>query len=43
MVAANVSYPDFSAGELSPKMYGRFDLAAFFNGGRRVENFVTQV
>jgi len=38
-----VSYPDFSAGELSPKMYGRFDLAAFFNGGRRVENFITQV
>lgn len=43
MVTANVSYPDFSAGELSPKMYGRFDLAAFFNGGRRIENFKTQV
>ena len=43
MVKANVSYPDFSAGELSPKMYGRFDLAAFFNGGRRVENFIPQV
>jgi hypothetical protein len=43
MVTANVSYPDFSAGELSPKMYGRFDLAAFYNGGRRVENFITEV
>ncbi len=43
MVTANVSYPDFSSGELSPNMYGRFDLAAFFNGGRRVENFITQV
>ena len=43
MVDVTVSYPDFSAGEISPKMYGRFDIAAFFNGGRRVENFITQV
>jgi len=43
MVSANVSYPDFSAGELSPKLYGRHDLAAFYNGGRRVENFITEV
>jgi hypothetical protein len=43
MVSVNVSYPDFSAGEISPKMYGRHDLAAFYNGGRRVENFITEV
>jgi hypothetical protein len=43
MVAVNVSYPDFSAGEISPKMYGRFDLQAYYKGGRRVENFIPQV
>lgn len=43
MVDVNTSYPDFSAGELSPKMRGRHDLAAFYNGARRVENFITQV
>ncbi len=42
MVQVNTSYPDFSAGELSPKMYGRFDLAAYYKGGRRVENFEVQ-
>jgi hypothetical protein len=42
MVDVNTSYPDFSAGEISPKMYGRFDLAAFYRGGRRVENFIPQ-
>lgn len=43
MVNVNTSYPDFSAGEISPKMYGRHDLAAFYNGGRRVQNFITEV
>jgi hypothetical protein len=43
MTNVNVSYPDFSAGEISPKMYGRHDLAAFYNGGRRVQNFITEV
>ena len=43
MVQVNTSYPDFSAGEISPKTYGRFDLAAYYNGARRVENFITQV
>lgn len=42
MVGVNVSFPDFSAGELSPKVYGRHDLAAYYKGGRRVENFITQ-
>src|SRR5210317_1594091 len=43
MVKVNTSYPDFSAGEISPKLYGRHDLAAFYNGGRRVENYITEV
>ncbi len=42
MVQINLSFPDFSAGELSPKVYGRHDLAAYYKGGRRVENFITQ-
>lgn len=43
MVQVNVSFPDFSAGEISPNMYGRHDLKAYYNGARRVENFITQV
>ena len=36
-------YPNFSSGELSPKMLGRFDLSAYYSGCRRVENFIPQV
>lgn len=36
-------YPNFSGGELSPKMLGRFDLAAYYSGCRRMENFIPQV
>lgn len=36
-------YPDFSAGELSPKLLGRFDLSAYYKGARRMENFIPQV
>lgn len=43
MTAAEASYPDFSAGEISPRMYGRFDTKVFYQGARRVENFVTQI
>ncbi len=42
MVSVNVSYPDFSNGEISPKLAGRYDLQAFYKGGRRVENFISQ-
>lgn len=41
MVEVNVSYPDFSGGEVSPDLYGRFDLSVFYKGARRIENFVT--
>ena len=43
MVKSNASYPDFSSGEISPRLYGRFDLSAYYAGGRRVENFVPQL
>lgn len=36
-------YPNFSSGELSPKMLGRFDLSAYYSGCRRIENFIPQV
>jgi hypothetical protein len=42
MVSVNTSYPDFSSGEISPKMAGRSDLKTFYTGGRRVENFISQ-
>lgn len=42
MTNVNVSLNNFTAGELSPKVYGRFDLAAYFNGLRRMENFIIQ-
>lgn len=42
MTAAVLSYPNFSGGEISPKMYGRFDLAAYYSGARKVENFIPQ-
>jgi len=43
MTKAEVTYPDFSSGELSPRMWGRFDSKVFFSGGRRVENFITEI
>lgn len=42
MTDVNVALNNFNAGELSPKVYGRFDLAAYFNGLRRMENFIGQ-
>lgn len=42
MTEVNTSYPDFSAGEISPKLYGRFDLQAFYKGARRMENFIPE-
>lgn len=42
MTTVNTALNNFSSGELSPKVYGRFDLAAYFNGLRRMENFISQ-
>lgn len=43
MVKALATYPNFSSGEISPKLYGRIDLAAYYSGSRRMENFIPQV
>lgn len=40
MTKVNTSYTDFSYGELSPNLYGRYDLQAFYAGHKRVENFI---
>lgn len=42
MTNLNSTLNNFNSGELSPKVYGRFDLAAYFNGLRRMENFIGQ-
>lgn len=42
MTLVNTSYPDFSAGEISPRVYGRFDIQAFYRSGRRVRNFIPE-
>ncbi len=42
MTNVNTSYPDFSYGEISPRIYGRFDIAAYYKSGRRVRNFITE-
>lgn len=36
----NTPYNDFSAGECSPRFYGRFDTAAYYKSCRRLENFI---
>ncbi len=41
MVGVNVSYPDTSAGEVTPDVRGRFDLSVFFKGMRRIVNWIT--
>jgi len=42
MTEVNLSLPDFSSGEISPELYGRFDLKPYYKSGRRVENYITQ-
>ncbi len=42
MTNVNTQTTSFTSGELSPKVRGRFDLAAYFNGVRRMENWIPQ-
>lgn len=42
MPEINVSQQNFAAGELSPKMRGRFDLPIYGNGAERFENFIAE-
>lgn len=40
MSRANTIQTNFTAGELSPNMYGRVDVAKYFNGARRLRNML---
>lgn len=39
---AKISQPSFSAGEISPSVYGRVDLARFYTGLRTCRNFIVR-
>lgn len=40
MSKGRILLTNFSKGELSPRMEGRPDLASYFEGGRKIENFL---
>jgi hypothetical protein len=40
MSIATPSLTNFTAGEISPRLYGRVDLAKYFNGCSRLENMI---
>lgn len=42
MAFTNIALANFAAGELSPKVRGRFDLPIYFNGSERQKNFISE-
>lgn len=42
MVRSTQGFQNFSAGELSPRMNGRFDIPVYYSGHRRMENFIAE-
>ena len=42
MTKTTQSFQNFSAGELSPRMRGRFDIPLYFSGHERLENFISE-
>lgn len=42
MPSATTFQTNFSAGELSPRLYARVDIAKYMNGAQKVENFIIQ-
>ncbi|MDS1138580.1 hypothetical protein [Nitratireductor indicus] len=42
MPSATAYQTNFSAGALSPRLYGRVDIAKYMNGCHTLENFITQ-
>jgi hypothetical protein len=42
MVRVNTSLQNFAAGELSPKIRGRFDLELYYNGAEKIKNFISE-
>ena len=41
MAKSSVPFTNFTAGELSPRLDGRTDLAKYFNGCKKLQNFLT--
>ena len=41
MATVNALLTNFTAGELSPRLYGRVDLAKYQNGARTLKNFIS--
>ena len=41
MAKSSAPFTNFTAGELSPRLDGRTDLAKYFNGCKKLQNFVT--
>jgi hypothetical protein len=42
MPSVNAFQTNFSAGELSPRLYGRVDVGKYMNGCSKLENFIVQ-
>src|SRR5687767_799586 len=42
MPSANAFQTNFSAGELSPRLYARVDVGKYMNGCSKIENFIVQ-
>jgi len=42
MAKREVTLQNFAGGELSPRVYGRFDLPIYRSGARRMENFIAE-
>lgn len=42
MARANTIQTNFTSGEVSPLMYGRVDVAKYFNGARKLQNMVVR-
>ena len=40
MAKASPAFTNFTAGELSPRLDGRTDIAKYFNGCKKLQNFV---
>lgn len=43
MARGTIAQQNFTAGELSPSLKGRFDLAQYYNGGATFRNFISTV
>ena len=41
MAKSSAPFTNFTAGELSPRLDGRTDLAKYFNGCKKLQNFLT--